>query len=217
MRTIGLTGGIASGKSTAAKKFSQLGVPVCDADQVARQVVSVGSDALAQIFETFGSDFQQADGSLNRSRMRELVFREPAAKLELEKITHPAIRQGMLNWREQQRAPYCIFDVAILFESGFDALVDRSLVIDAPEAEQVRRVMERDGSSHDAASRIIASQMSRAERCARATDRIRNDASLDRLLASVAVANRRYMAWSHDARLDLQPFDLPESDASATM
>lgn len=215
--TVGLTGGIASGKSSAARYFQALGVPVCDADQVAREVVDPGTEALERIFQTLGPEYRASDGRLDRRRLRERVFQDPAALRTLESITHPAIRQGMLRWRDQQTADYCILDVAILFESGFDQLVDRSLVIDCPEANQIQRVMARDHCDEASARRILANQMSRSERLTRATDVIRNSGSLGALEAAVAEAHHCYLAWANGEWPAIQPFDLPDVESSATI
>lgn len=215
--TVGLTGGVASGKSTAAARFKALGVAVCDADQVARAVVVPGSPALQQIFSHFGSEFRSQDGSLNRRRLRERVFSDPSALRELEAITHPAIRFELQRWRDAQQGPYCILDVAILFESGFDALVDRSLVIDCPEEVQVSRLVERDQTDQDAARRILANQMSRAQRLALATDVIRNTGTPEALGEAVAVAHAHYLAWAAAGAESPLPLDLPEMDVSATI
>ena len=215
--TVGLTGGVASGKSTVAAQFLALGVPVCDADQVARDVVVPGSPALQEIFAHFGSEFRDQDGGLDRRRLRERVFSDKNALRELEAITHPAIRRELQNWRDVQRGPYCILDVAILFESGFDQLVDRSLVIDCPEDVQVARLIERDHTDEESARRILANQMPRAQRLARATDVIRNTGTCAALANAVAEAHSRYLAWAAAGAQSPAPFDLPEMDASATI
>ena len=215
--TVGLTGGVASGKTTVAACFKNLGVPVCDADQIARDVVVPGSPALEQIFVQFGNQFRAQNGSLDRRQLRTRVFSDPDALRELEAITHPAIRRELQNWRDTQQGPYCILDVAILFESGFDRLVDRSLVIDCPEDVQVARLIARDQTDERAARRILANQMSRAQRLERATDVIRNTGTPEALAESVALAHDNYLAWVATGTKSLTPIDLPEMDASATI
>lgn len=215
--TVGLTGGVASGKSTVATTFRALGVPVCDADQVARDVVVPGSPALQRIFAHFGSQYRAHDGSLDRRQLRERVFSDTNALRELEAITHPAIRRELQNWRDAQQGPYCILDVAILFESGFDKLVDRSLVIDCPEDVQVARLIARDHTDEESARRILANQMPRPQRLAQATDVIRNTGTPDALAEAVAEAHSRYLAWATTGAESPVPFDLPEMDASATI
>lgn len=174
MLTVGLTGGIASGKSLAAEAFAAHGAPVLNADGVAREVVARGSEGLRQIRERFGAGFLTPAGDLDRRKMRAHVFADTAARRSLEAITHPLIRARLLEWRDAQRAPYCVLDVPILVESGLDALVDRILVIDAPPELQVQRLVARDGIAEDLALRMLAAQASRERRLARADDVILN-------------------------------------------
>lgn len=174
MLTVGLTGGIASGKSLAANAFVALGVPVLNADQVARDVVAPGTEGLRLICERFGPGFLQRDGQLDRRKMREHVFADAGARRALEAITHPAIGARLREWRDRQTAPYCVLDVPILVESGFDRLVDRILVIDTPEQVQVERLVARDRIAADLATRMLAAQASRTDRLARADDVILN-------------------------------------------
>lgn len=193
--TIGLTGGVASGKSLAAAAFAARGAPVLDADQVARDVVVPGSPALAEIVQAFGAGVVQADGQLDRRRMRERVFADPAARRRLEQITHPRIRERLLAWRDAQAASYCILAVAILVESGMDALVDRILVIDTPPERQLEWLTARDRIDAALARGMLAAQASREQRLARATDVITNTgtpADLDRAVARL-----------HDAYLEM--------------
>lgn len=173
--TVGLTGGIASGKTLIAEIFAELGVPVLDADQVAREVVAPGEPALAAIAQAFGADFLQPDGSLDRRKLRERVFGDPAALRQLEAITHPAIRARMRAWQAAQRSPYCILSVAILVESGMRELVDRVLVVDVPEQTQLARLTVRDGIGEALGRQMIAAQIHRAGRLAAADDVIVND------------------------------------------
>jgi dephospho-CoA kinase len=191
--TVGLTGGVASGKSLAAAAFAALGVPVCDADKVAREVVARGSEALARIAAEFGAEVLLPDGQLDRRRMREIVFADPGARRRLEAITHPLIRARLLAWRDAQRAPYVILDVPILVESGMDALVERILVVDASEETQVRRLVARDGIGAALARQMLAAQATRAERLAHADDVIANEGSPEDLNAAVARQHRRYL------------------------
>jgi dephospho-CoA kinase len=191
--TVGLTGGVASGKSLAAGAFAALGVPVCDADQVAREVVARGSGALERIAAEFGAGMLLPDGHLDRRRMREVVFADAGARRRLEAITHPLIRARLLAWRDAQRAPYVILDVPILVESGMDALVERILVVDASEQTRIRRLMSRDGVSEALARQMLAAQATREERLACADDVIANEGSLDELHTAVARQHRRYL------------------------
>lgn len=162
--TIGLTGGIASGKSHVARAFIALGVPLLEADDVAREVVMPGEPALAAIADTFGNTMLQGDGTLDRRALRAVVFGDRAQLKVLEAITHPAIRARVQAWRAAQTAPYCIYSAAILIESGMTALVDRVLLIDAPPEVQLRRLMARDGADETLARQMLAAQASRDER-----------------------------------------------------
>ena len=190
--TIGLTGGIASGKTHVANLFIKLGVPLLEADEVAREVVAPPSPALAEIATTFGADMLNADGTLNRRALRDVVFADPAALKRLEVITHPAIRARVTAWRAAQTAPYCIYSAAILIEAGMAALVDRVLVVDAPEDVQLRRLTARDGSNEAQARQMIATQASRSLRLGRADDVIDNRDETRRVEAQVARLHRHY-------------------------
>lgn len=191
--TIGLTGGIASGKSTVQAMFMGLGVPVLDADLVAREVVAPGSPALGEIAQAFGADMLLADGTLDRRRMRERVFADEAERKRLEGITHPHIRQRMQAWKAAQTAPYCMLSVAILIEAGMTPLVDRTLVVDVPEAVQQQRLRERDVVSAELAAQMLAAQLSRDQRLAHADDILTNTGSLETLRACVERLHRYYL------------------------
>lgn len=174
MLTIGLTGGIASGKSYVASRFIAMGVPLLEADDVAREVVAPGQPALAEIAVRFGSEVIQADGALNRRVLRERVFADPEARKALEAITHPRIRARVAEWRAAQRAPYGIYSAAILIEAGMTRLVDRVLVIDAPREVQLQRLLARDGGSEALAQQMLAAQATRGQRLSAAHDVIDN-------------------------------------------
>jgi len=190
---IALTGGIASGKSAAADHFAALGVPVLDTDRIAREVVEPGTPTLARLVEAFGPDILDDSGRRDRARMLERVFTHPEERRRLEAITHPAIREELARQSAQASGPYQIHVIPLLVEGGRAAQYDRVLVVDCPEAEQVRRVMARDGSSRVQAERILASQASRAQRLAVADDVIDNTGSLDELRAHVARLHEKYL------------------------
>lgn len=173
---VGLTGGIASGKTFVAQQFEALGVPVLDADHVARAVVAPGEPALADIVRQFGAEYRLADGSLDRRRLRQRVFSAPAELKKLEAITHPAIFRRVAAWRAAQTTLYCIYSAAILVEAHIGPGVDRILVVDVPEAVQLARVVARD--QHDAAlaQRILDTQAPRSVRLAVAHDVLDNRA-----------------------------------------
>lgn len=175
---VGLTGGIASGKSAVADMFAGLGVPVIDTDLIAREVVSPGSPALQEIAAAFGTDVLLPDGSLDRAQLRKIVFSEPARRKQLEAITHPRIGVAMEAQCRQAGGPYQLVVVPLLIESGLDQRVDRVLVVDCPEELQLKRLMMRDGESAAHAKQVLAAQLSRAERLARADDIVDNSGSL---------------------------------------
>lgn len=191
--TIGLTGGIASGKTLIANAFIALGVPVLDADQVARDVVAPGQPALAAIVQAFGPEFLLADGTLDRRRLRERAFGDPAALKALGDITHPAIRASMRQWRQAQTTPYCILSIPLLVESGQTTTVDRVLVIDVPEALQLSRLIARDDVDEALARQMIAAQATRDDRRAAADDVIANDGSPEDARNAVQAMHRRYL------------------------
>ena len=193
MLCIGLTGGVGSGKSHVLGLFAAHGAPVIEADDVGRAVVQRGEPALAEIAAVFGSDALLADGQLDRRRMRERVFGDPGALRQLEAITHPHIRQRLRDWREAQTAPYGILSAAILLERGLHELVDRVLVVDAPERDQIARVMRRDGIDEALAQAMLARQLSRAERLARADEVIENPEPAAPLAAAVERLHRQYL------------------------
>lgn len=191
--TVGLTGGIASGKSAVAARFSDLGVPVLDADQVSRDVVVPGSAALTEISGHFGPGFLSATGELDRRKMREHVFSDAPARQALEAILHPRIFEALRLWRDAQQAPYCILSVAILLESRMKTLMDRVLVVDTPVETQQARLIQRDGIPQQLALSMIAAQITREARLAAADDVIRNDGSLDDMTRQVTDLHRRYL------------------------
>ena len=189
---VGLTGGVASGKSHVLHLFQSLGVPAIEADDVGRAVVAVGQPALAEIAKAFGSHLLLADGSLDRRALRGVVFGDATALQQLEAITHPHIRHHLRDWLAAQTAPYCLLSAAILLERGLSSLVQRVLVVDAPEADQVRRVMQRDQIDETLARQMLARQMRRAERLAAADDVIENPDPLQDLMPQVQRLHARY-------------------------
>ncbi len=190
--TIGLTGGVASGKSAVAHYFETLGVPVLDADQVSRDVVAPPSHALAEIVDQFGAEYLLPDGTLNRRRMRERIFGDLAARTKLEVILHPHISQRMAEWRDAQTFPYCILSAAILLESGISRLVNRILVVDVPPEVQLARVMARDNINNTLARNMLRAQTARESRLSTADDVITNTGSLEELFHRVENLHSTY-------------------------
>jgi dephospho-CoA kinase len=190
---IGLTGGIASGKTTVAALFAELGVPVIDTDTIAREVVSPGQPALAEIVETFGTEVLGTGGQLDRSALRRLIFADTARRRQLEAILHPRIRAETLARADACRGPYHIIVVPLLLETGFASLVDRVLVVDCPESTQRVRLAERDHESAEQIERIIGSQIARDARLQAADDVIDNAGSLTDTRRQVEALHRSYL------------------------
>ncbi len=189
---IALTGGIASGKSAVAKLFADLGVPVLDTDQIARDIVEPGMPAFVQIVETFGRDVLDASGRLDRRRLRDKVFADPALRQQLEGITHPAIRAELARRADVAGGLYQIHVIPLLVEGGRSDLYDRVLVVDCPEEQQIQRLMQRDGSSAEQAQQILAAQASREQRLDAADDVIVNTGTLADLEQFVLTLHRNY-------------------------
>lgn len=193
---LGLTGGIASGKSTVAALFAELGAEVIDLDQLAREVVAPGTPLLAKVLQRFGPGLRLPDGSLDRRALRALVFADPARRRELEALLHPAIATRTAERIAASAAPYQIVVNPLLAESGARGRYQRVLVIDAPESLQRARLAARDGSSAAEIARILAAQSPRAARLALADDTIRNDGDLAALRRQVGLLHQRYLGLS---------------------
>lgn len=198
--TVGLTGGVASGKSLVSAQFRALGVPVLDADQVSRAVVEPGQPALMAIAQRFGEDVLLADGRLDRRRLRQIVFADADARRDLERITHPPIRAAIRQWMDRQTAPYSMLENAILIESGMDRLVDRVLVVDVPESVQRQRLQQRDEIDLALVEQMLAAQSPRALRLERADDVLVNTGTPDQTADSVLRFHDLYLARAEAAR-----------------
>jgi len=194
---VGLTGGIGSGKSTAAEIFAALGVAVIDTDVISHALTAPGGAALPEIIAAFGSGVLGSDGGLDRAAMRRLAFSDPSAKVRLEAVMHPLIRhasEARCRSAADSDAPYVLLVVPLLVESGaFRPLVDRVLVVDCDVAVQVARVMARSGLAAEEARAIMATQASRAQRLAAADDVLTNDATSDNLRAQIALLHPHYL------------------------
>ncbi len=197
---IGLTGGIASGKSTVAKLFTELGVPIIDTDVIAREIVRPGESALDEIRKLFGDSVIAANGELDRSAMRKLIFSNDAARRDLESILHPRIGNACRQQSAAADGPYQIIAVPLLVESPLRQFVDRVLVVDCHEDTQIQRLMARDNESIEQVRRILAAQSSREERLNIADDIIRNDESIAKTRRRVTELDRLYR------RLAAQPY-----------
>lgn len=196
---IGLTGGVGSGKSAASRCFERRGVPVVDADVVAREVVAPGTPALAEIASAFGAEMVLADGTLDRTRLRERVFSDPEARERLEDIVHPRIRERMAAYLAALPAgtPYTILVIPLLLEAGQRDLVDRILVVEAGEAIRIARVTGRDRVPEEQVRRIIAAQCTAAERAAAANDLLLNEGPESELDAKVLALHEKYLALAN--------------------
>jgi dephospho-CoA kinase len=192
---VGLTGGIASGKSTVARRFTELGVAVIDADDAARTVTGPGQPSLRAIAIRFGPGVLTPSGELDRRALRQHVFADNRARRDLEAILHPLIRTEMERLASLARGPYLVMSIPLLVEAGEAAnRVDRTLVVDADEPAQIARVKARDGSSEAEARAIIAAQASRDERLRAASDVLQNTADIAELHAAVDRLHERYLA-----------------------
>jgi len=191
---VGLTGGIACGKTTVANLFSALGVSVVDTDLLAREVVEPGTPLLARIAEHFGAAMLHKDGSLDRARLRERVFAESADREWLEQLLHPAIRALTDARCESATGAYVIVAIPLLVETAGAGRFDRVLVIDCDPAIQLARLQARDGITREAAARMLAAQASRQQRLAVADDVIENDGGIDTLRARVEALHRQYLS-----------------------
>ena len=194
---VGLTGGIGSGKSAAADEFAALGATVVDTDVISRELTEQGGAAIARIREVLGSRFIGPDGSMDRKKMRDHVFADPAAKRALEALLHPMIREESARRIARASGPYVVHVVPLLIESpGYRARVDRILVVDCPEETQVARVRARSGLAEDEVRAIMRGQISRAERLAAAHDVIDNGGSREALRNQVAALHQKYLQFA---------------------
>ncbi len=194
---VGLTGGVASGKSALSRRFEAKGIVVADADVAARAVVAPGHPALAQIVIHFGTQLLREDGSLDRAALRQRIFEDPVARRDLEAITHPAIRALLQQACREAASPYAVAAIPLLTEVGARAAypwLDRIVVVDAPEATQHARLMQRDGITAELAQRMIAAQATRAARLAIADDVVVNDGDAERLQDAADALDRQYRA-----------------------
>ena len=195
---VGLTGGIASGKTTVANLFAQYGIDLVDADVIAREVVSIGSDGLNAIKQHFGQGILLADNSLDRAALRAQVFNNPEQRLWLNNLLHPMIRQKMLDQVQASTSAYVIMVVPLLFENHLDSLVDTTLVVDIAPELQVSRTMQRDGVSKEQVEHILASQMTREQRLALADNIIDNQGEHEQLRSQVFRLHKQYLQQATD-------------------
>jgi dephospho-CoA kinase len=200
MYIVGLTGGIGSGKSAVARLLQQQGIVAIDADQVARDVVEPGEPALASIARHFGDEILQPDGRLNRSRLREIVFAAPAARRWLERLLHPLIRERLVGALRSAPSPYSLLVSPLLLETDQHRLVDHVVVVDVPEPTQLQRTISRDDNSREQVERIMAAQLDRASRLARADSIIDNSGNLQSLTDATLQLHQTLLQLAHNQR-----------------
>lgn len=192
MLKVGLTGGIGSGKSTVALLFAEYGVPIIDADETARRMVNKGQPALAQLVTSFGEEILDNNGALNRNKLRNQIYLDPAAKAKLEKILHPLIYADMQQSIDRLDHTYCIVSVPLLLETGMRHFVNRILIVDCSVEIQIQRVKHRDQFNDELINRIIGSQISRQARLAQADDVIDNSGNGEELAEQVKKLHNFY-------------------------
>ncbi|WP_279028200.1 dephospho-CoA kinase [Gibbsiella quercinecans] len=196
---VALTGGIGSGKTTVANAFARFGATIVDADVIARHIVEPGTPALAAIAAHFGNEILQADGSLDRARLRQLIFNHPAEKAWLNQHLHPLIHQETQRQLALVSSPYALWVVPLLVENDLHTRADRVLVVDADRETQLARTMARDGSSREQALNILSAQASRHQRLAVADDVIDNSGNLRDIEPAVALLHQRYLELAASA------------------
>ena len=198
MLVIGITGGIGSGKTAVTDEFSKLGITVVDADIAARTVVEAGKPALNEIALHFGKEILLPNGELDRAALRVIVFKQPEQRKWLEKLTHPLIREEIINGLKQAKSSYVILASPLLIESNQYKLTHRVLVVDTPEELQIKRTVKRDNNNEEQVRAIINAQSSREKRLSFADDVVVNDQDLSYLHSQVNVFHERYLKLSQD-------------------
>ncbi|OBT17304.1 dephospho-CoA kinase [Vibrio sp. UCD-FRSSP16_10] len=192
---IGLTGGIGSGKTTVANHFhDNYDIDIVDADIIAREVVEPGSDGIKAIAHYFGNDVISNDGTLNRVKLRELVFADPKNKQWIDNLLHPMIRQRMQQQLQQVRSPYALLVIPLMVENGLQSMADRVLVVDVSPNTQIERTLHRDGGTKQQIRAILNAQASREQRLNIAHDIINNDDCSQSLDEKIAHLHLKYLA-----------------------
>ena len=195
---VGLTGGVACGKTTISDRFAELGVEIIDADVIARELLEQGSDCYAQVVVLFGQQVLLENAKINRSWLRDRIFSDAKAKQALESIIHPAVRLAIAEASENCASDYCIVSVPLLIEANMQTLVDRILVVDLPLEQQLERLMQRDKISLKQAQAMLAGQCSRARRLSFADDIIDNSHPVSALDEQIRILHENYLRMSKD-------------------
>ncbi|MBQ0797296.1 dephospho-CoA kinase [Zhongshania sp.] len=190
---VGLTGGIGSGKTAVSDRFAKLGIGIVDADVIAREVVEPGTEALAKIVSHFGNDLIQEDGQLNRAALRQTIFADANAKTWLESLLHPLIADETLKQLGEIKSSYGIYVSPLLVESKQQSFCQRLVVVDVPQSVQLTRTMTRDSNEQEQVERIIASQATRDERLAAATDVIDNTSGFTDLDQQITRLHQQFL------------------------
>jgi dephospho-CoA kinase len=191
---VGLTGGIASGKTTVANLFNQLyNIDIVDADIVAREVVEPNSSGLNAIIDKFGRSILRNDGTLDRAKLREIIFAHPDEKEWLNQLLHPMIRAKMLDDLDKTRSEYALLVIPLMAENGLQSLADTVIVVDVEEETQLRRTIDRDNVDHKQAKAILASQATREQRLAIADHVIKNDTENQKLLPQITELHQKFL------------------------
>lgn len=194
MLIVGLTGGIASGKTTATEFFSSLGVPVLDADLIVHELLKPGTASYAEIIHVFGPDIVQNDGELNRKKLRQLIFSDIKLRQQLESLLHPEVRKVLKNQLNKTQALYCIVSIPLLVETHQQDLMHRILVIDTPEETQIQRLQQRNDFSSAEIKAILAAQATRDERLAAADDVIVNNTDIESFKDQLKKIHQTYVS-----------------------
>jgi len=194
--TVGLTGGIACGKSTVARLFQELGINVIDADEIVRELITKDAEIISAILKYFGPQYQLNDGSLDRKSLREKIFSSSDDKAFLEKLLHPRVREELVNSKRAISSPYGILVIPLLIEANMKNLVDRVLVVDLPQDLQLQRIMNRDHIDREQAMLAIMNQLPASERRLHADDVIENTLPVEKLKQVVASLHQQYLQFA---------------------
>jgi dephospho-CoA kinase len=190
---LGLTGGIGAGKTLVSNHFASLGIEIVDADVIARDVVAIGSDGLNAIVKHFGNAILLDDGSLNRAKLRDIIFADPEQKNWLNNLLHPLIRQNITAQLNAATSPYVVLSAPLLFENKLDALCNHTLLVDVPVEVQLERTAARDSVSTEQVKSIITAQMSRDDKLKKAASILDNHREINVVLADVEVLHQSFL------------------------